>query len=409
MKSSEMPSPIWTFAPRPCIEQPACSAIELGQRLRAQAAELGLVAVGFAPATAFDDARTALNRWIADGYHGTMQYLASGADRGDPRCLLAQASTLVVVAVPYQQCSRDVRRLPLCGQIAGYAQGIDYHQSVRGSLSVLGQLIANHSGQTVTARACVDTAPLLEREAARQAGLGFIGKSNMLIVPGAGSRVVLGALLVDVEIASGSPLEHRCGRCSACLDACPTQAFVSPWLLDARRCISYLTIEYKGWIPHELRPLMGTRVFGCDVCQDVCPFNHGKDAIRGADLVDAAAPLPSVQSLDMWLRLTSSDYRRLTKGSALRRASRAQLLRNAAVAAGNSHDLRLVKPLRDLLEGSTYPIVRGHAAWALGQLGAAEALESLRAARFTEVHELVLREIELASLRNSSGRADVGE
>ena len=231
----------------------------------------------------------------------------------------------------------------------------------------------------------------------------------MLIVPGAGSRVVLGALLVDVEIASGSPLEHRCGRCSACLDACPTQAFVSPWLLDARRCISYLTIEYKGWIPHELRPLMGTRVFGCDVCQDVCPFNHGKDAIRGADLVDAAAPLPSVQSLDMWLRLTSSDYRRLTKGSALRRASRAQLLRNAAVAAGNSHDLRLVKPLRDLLEGSTYPIVRGHAAWALGQLGAAEALESLRAARFTEVHELVLREIELASLRNSSGRADVGE
>ncbi len=401
MKSSEVNSPVWNFTPRTCIEQPACSAIELGQRLRLRASELGLAAVGFAPATAFEDARIALNRWVDNGYHGTMHYLASGIDRSDPRYLLPQVSTLVVVAAPYQLGTRSGRQLPLLGQIAGYAQGIDYHKSLRGSLSVLGQLIADQSGQTVAARACVDTAPLLEREAARQAGLGFVGKSNMLIVPGTGSRVLLGVLLVNVEIANDTPGEHRCGRCTACLDACPTQAFVAPWLLDARRCISYLTIEFKGWIPHELRPLMGTRVFGCDVCQDLCPFNYGKVAPGATRLSASAAPLERVHDLGQWLRLTSSDYRRLTKDSALRRASRSQLLRNAAVAAGNSRELNLARPLRDLLARSTYPIVRGHAAWALGQLGSDECLEDLDAAKSVESDELVSGEIALAVSRHA--------
>jgi epoxyqueuosine reductase len=288
---------------------------------------------------------------------------------------------------------------------------------LRRALGVLGQLIADHAGRSITARACVDTAPLLEREAARAAGLGFIGKSNMLIVPGVGSRVLLGVLLVDIEIAMDTPQGERCGRCDACLRACPTQAFVGPWLLDARRCISYLTIEYKGWIPMELRPLIGTRVFGCDECQDVCPYNagglgHGRNragvlgpgpdrskqlgsgdpALKEAsrcgpirsghsrlrDQLHANGPASGgvVESLKAWLRLTSSDYRRLTAGSAMRRTSRAQLLRNAAVAAGNAGSVELVDPLRELLTNSTYPIVRGHAAWALGRLGATELLHA---------------------------------
>ena len=143
----------------------------------------------------------------------------------------------------------------------------------------MAQSAADILGRSIEARVCVDTAPLLEREAARRAGLGFIGKSNMLIMPGIGSQVLLGVLLLDVCIALDEPRDHGCGRCTACLTACPTQAFVGPWLLDARRCIAYLTIEYKGWIAHELRPLIGTRLFGCDVCQDVCPFNHGKGGL----------------------------------------------------------------------------------------------------------------------------------
>jgi epoxyqueuosine reductase len=259
--------------------------------------------------------------------------------------------------------------------------------------------VADICGRTIHGRVCVDTAPLLEREAARRAGLGFIGKSNLLIMPGLGSHVLLGALLLDVEIAIDAPMDQRCGRCTACLDACPTQAFVGPFVLDARRCISYLTIEYRGWIDRALRPLMGTHVFGCDVCQDICPYNHGKDPSPMLALNAREATLPNVE-LSTWLTLTSSGYRRLSAGTALRRASRWQLLRNAAIAAGNSGDLGLVDLLVRLLADSKYPIVRGHAAWALGHLGNSNAILALQTAFQREHESAVLEEIEHA-LRNS--------
>jgi epoxyqueuosine reductase len=390
------PSP-WTFASSGCIEQPARSPVELRERVKTAAAQLGIATVGFAPASDFEQARSALDAWLASGYHGTMDYLQA-PPRSEPRSLLASASTMVAVAAPYGSEPAGSRRLPLLGQVATYAHGPDYHGSLRHTLSALGQIIADHAGRDIVARACVDTAPLLEREAVRSAGLGFIGKSNMLIVPGVGSRVLLGVLLVDVEIATDAPQVQRCGRCDACLRACPTQAFVGPWLLDARRCISYLTIEYQGWIPLELRPLIGTRVFGCDECQDVCPYNAGglgPGTTRGSQLrheLHASGPASSsvVESLKAWLRLTSSDYRRLTAGSAMRRTNRAQLLRNAAVAAGNAGSPELVEPLHALLTNSTYPIVRGHAAWALGRLGATEVL---RVALATELDEQVHDEI----------------
>ena len=359
---------------------------------------MGLAAVGFTPAIEFVQARDALNDWLAARLNGTMTYL-EGGPRSDARDLFGRGLTLVAVAAQYQSEPASSHRLPLLGQVARYAHGSDYHGALRHALAALGQIIADQSGRTITARACVDTAPLLERDAARRAGVGFIGKSNMLIVPGLGPNVLLGELIVDIEIASDSPQNERCGQCDACLRACPTRAFVGPWVLDARRCISYLTIEHKGWIPLELRPLLGTHVFGCDICQDVCPFSHAKRArARAAPGANAS------RSLALWLTLTSSGYRRLVAGTALRRTSRAQLLRNAAVAAGNARLDELVTPLRQLLNQSKYPIVRGHAAWALGQLKSSDALQALDTATTAETDRQVREEIDLArALNHKSG------
>jgi len=387
--------PIWQFEPNPRIEQPACSPDDLAQRLRAHAAGLGLVGLGFAAVEPFAQAEQAFRAWIDAGYQGTMDYMVSDGARSDPSRLAAKSTTMVVAGIATVPPANKGPSLSLLGQVAAYAKGADYHGILRQKLSALGQLAADHSGHCVNGRACVDTAPFLEREAARRSGLGFIGKSNMLIVPGIGSQVLLGVLLVDIAISPDVPREQRCGRCTACLTACPTQAFVRPWLLDARRCIAYLTIEYKGWIAHELRPLIGTRIFGCDVCQDVCPFNHGKAEPNSNNTHDV--PIRSETThLSQWLRLSSSGYRRLTAGTAIRRASRWQLLRNAAVAAGNSADETLIAPLTALLLESTYAIVRGHAAWALGRYRNPNAVRALTEALEHEVNAQVVSEIESA-------------
>ena len=386
--------PNWAFEPDSRIEQPARGPNELASQLRAISTELGFAGIGFAPVDSFDEAERAFAAWIDASYHGTMGYLASSGPRHDPKCLAPGALTLLVVAMPTLHLA--VRHpLPVFGQVARYAIGADYHDVLRQKLRALGQAIANSCQRTINARACVDTAPLLEREAARRAGLGFIGKSNLLILPGIGSHVLLGVLLVDVAITANSPEEQRCGRCTACLTACPTQAFVGPWVLDARRCISYLTIEYRGWVELSLRPLMGTHVFGCDICQDICPYNHGKAASVTSDSV-AASNRAEMLDLRGWLTLTSSGYRRLTSGTALRRASRWQLQRNAAIAAGNSRDVSLLEPLAELLAASKYAIVRGHAAWALGQFANSNARIALELALAKESDEAVLAEVKNA-------------
>ena len=396
-------SPRWQFRPGRCIEQPACSSIELAHRLRSHAPGLGLARLGFARIEPFREAEQNFANFIGAGYQGTMGYLVSDGARSDPARLLPSSKTLVIAALSAPAQDTCAQRLPIFGQIARYAAGPDYHGVLRQKLAALGQLVADHAGQPIEGRACVDTAPLLEREAARRAGVGFIGKSNMLIIPGIGSQVLLGALSVNVAIAPDEPREQRCGHCTACLNACPTRAFVGPWLLDSNRCIAYLTIEYKGWIAHELRPLIGTRIFGCDVCQDVCPFNHGQvnnDSVRES-VVDSQS-----QHVDLkrWLRLTSSDYRRLTRGTALRRASRWQLLRNAAVAAGNCGDPSLIEPLGQLLFHSKYPIVRGHSAWALGCFRELEANHALSQAIAVESDPDVVAEIERARIEQRNLR-----
>jgi len=319
--------------------------------------------------------------WLAGGHAGTMAYLAAPehvAQRGDLRALLATARSLIVVALAYGRADPIPGDALLRGKIARYARGEDYHLVMRDRLVALADRIAGALGAPVASRPCVDSAPVLEREWAERGGLGFVAKNTMVIAPGLGSYVVLGELLVDAELATTAPSElprPRCGGCRSCLDACPTQAFVDAYVLDARRCISYLTIEHRGPIPRELRRAIGTWVFGCDVCQEVCPFNAGSGAGEA--------------EVDRWLRPRSLDHalpdlvalagkganqlRQLVKRTALRRVPRDALLRNIAVALGNTGDARAVPALVALLDHRA-ALVRGHAVWALGELGCAELL-----------------------------------
>jgi epoxyqueuosine reductase len=360
---------------RPLVGAPAevLSASELAGRVRAAGVELGFVRVGFAAIDPLELGAERLASWLAQGRHAEMTYLEG--PRHEPRHLLAEAKTLIAVALAYP-ASRELVPLrrgaagaALTGVVARYARGEDYHDVMRKKLRRLADAVANLLGRPVLARHCVDTAPLLERAAAERAGLGFAGKSTMTIIPGVGSYVMLGELLVDAEISADAPIAPGCGSCRLCLDACPTGAFIDAHVLDARRCISYLTIETSGPIPRELRPLIGVRVFGCDVCQDVCPFNA---AAEGKPSAPELAPRPQLSAPDLieLLELGSARYRQLVKGTALRRTHRAQLARNAAVALGNTQDLRAVIPLARAVSAHTSALVRGHAAWALGEIGA---------------------------------------
>jgi epoxyqueuosine reductase len=347
---------------------------DLAQRVAAAALELGFSRVGFAPAGRFGDAAERLERWLSSGYHGELRYLAGPEDRADPGALLEGTKTIVVVALSYapDAAPTALRKAKdgatLLGSVARYARGDDYHLVMKDKLEALRDECSRLVGRPVRARVCVDTAPLLEHEAARLAGVGFTAKSTLTIVPGVGSFVLLGELLLDVELPFATPVRAGCGSCRACLDACPTAAFVDAHVLDARRCISYLTIENRGPIPRELRAAIGTRVFGCDVCQDVCPFNASANPKPSAKEL---SPRPALEELDLvgLLELGAAGYRKLVRRTALRRVNASTLARNAAVALGNSGDDRAREPLLRALRGHKSALVRGHAAWGLGRLG----------------------------------------
>ncbi len=386
---------------------------QLAARLVEAGLALGFARVGFAGVERFDQDAARLTEWLREGLHGEMAFMVQ-AERASPRALFDGAKTLIVVALacdePPTSSSGGAGPAGPDGLIARYARGPDYHTTLRSMLARFGETLATLSGRSVLARACTDTAPLLERAAAARAGLGFVGKNALTIVPGLGSHVLLGELLVDLPLpVAATAATPRCGRCRACLDACPTGAFLGERVLDARRCISYLTIEFDGPIPRELRRAVGSRVFGCDVCQDVCPFNarsprdvsasaskppvlpaeaapsprRGGSVERGKGGPVSRAqrgPGPSVPLVEL-LHLTSAGYRRLVRGTALRRANRAKLARNAAVALGNAGDLAAVPELARALATHPSMLVRGHAAWALGELGGDAARAALEQAR----------------------------
>jgi epoxyqueuosine reductase len=313
--------------------------------------------------------------WLADGHAGGMAYLAApehiGA-RADLRSLLDSAKALIVVALAYDRTDPIPPSALLRGRIARYARGEDYHLVMRDRLVALADRLSAVLGRPVASRPCVDSAPVLEREWAERGGLGFIAKNTMLIAPGAGSYIVLGELLVDADLSPTAPEEiakPRCGTCRSCLDACPTNAFPDAYLLDARRCISYLTIEHHGSIPVELRASIGTWVFGCDVCQEVCPFNAGSgephDPLLSPRSVEHALP-----DLIALAAKGANQLRQFVKRTALRRVPREVLLRNVAVALGNTGSPDAIPALERLMTDPS-ELVREHAAWALEQLSAA--------------------------------------
>jgi epoxyqueuosine reductase len=346
----------------------------LSAQVRAIAAEAGLPLCGIAPAAPIVRHRAFLD-WLASGHGADMAYLARDAGpRADPRALLPEARSVLVCALSYAHPPGSPDGPPLAperlrmgprGAIARYARGEDYHLVLRDRLRRTGNELERRLGRPVGRLVCVDTAPLLERELAAAAGLGFLAKSAMLIAPGVGSYLSLGALLLDVELQPGAPIAPRCGSCTACLTACPTGAFVDAHVIDARRCISYLTIENRGPIPRALRPAIGARIFGCDVCQEVCPFNA---SAKDGDPAFAPRAGYSEPRLLPLLRIGAAQFRKWQRRSALRRIHRNELLRNVAVALGNVGGEESLAALDEAL-GEPSALVRGHVAWAIARIG----------------------------------------
>jgi len=373
------------------------------KRIREEALSLGFGAVGFAAACESPHAGR-LTAWLEAGHHGTMRWMARDpARRSDPRAVLPRAGTVVSVSIPYYRgdwpagTGDDAPR----GRIARYAWGRDYHKRIRRRLKLLARAIL---AQCPDARwlAYVDTGPMLDRAWAERAGIGWIGKNTNVILQGRGSWSFLGEILTDLKLEPDPPARNHCGTCARCIDACPTRAIVGPYQLDARRCISYLTIEHRGAIPLELRPAIGTRIFGCDDCQEVCPWN--RFAVKTEDPEFLGRPGQETPELIPLLSLDEESFRARYQGTAVLRAKRSGFVRNVAVALGNLGDRRSVGPLARALSEDPEPVVRGHAAWALGRIGGEEARVALGAAQSNEPSEEVMTEIH-AALR-SSGSAD---
>ncbi len=379
--------------------------VMLTERLHEQARALGFNMVGVVAAQP-GKRLAAYLAWIERQYQGEMGYMARPdrvARRQDPAVILPGVRSMVCVGLDYHTLSlpaaltQDVSR----GRISNYAWQVDYHEVMTPRLEALARWLQAETGDTgVISRAYVDTGAILERDHAETAGLGFTGKNTMLINPRRGSWFFLGELLTTTVLAPDEPAERMpsCGRCSRCLTACPTNAFPAPYVLDARRCISYLTIELKGWIPAELRPLMGNWIYGCDVCQEVCPFNRFasetvEPAFQPVDWNAAAPPLLELLTLD------EAGFRARYAHSPIKRIGRGRMLRNVCVAVGNWGSPAAVPALIPLLH-DVEPLVRGHAAWALGQIGGEMAEQVLGQTWEREEDETVRGEMAAAVSRH---------
>jgi len=367
------------------------------ERLKQKARDMGFNLVGVTRATP-SPTLDAYKRWIEAGMHGAMGYMARPdrvIRRQDLQAILPGSRSLVLVGLDYRTLDipDDVLNDPARGRIASYAWGLDYHDILTPRLGQLADWLAHDSAAVSDYKVYVDTGAILERSHAQQADMGFVGKNTMLIHPRRGSYFFLGEIITTLAFdAYDTP--HRatmCGTCTRCLSACPTDAFPQPYVLDARRCISYHTIENKGVIDRELRADFGNWVFGCDVCQDVCPFQRfsltsAEKALYPVDVDRAAPPLADL------LRLDAAAFKARFAGSPLERPKRARLVRNACIAAGNSGLTSFVPALRRLLNDAN-ALVRAHAAWGLWQLAGDDARVDLVALRDRDPDPLVQTEV----------------
>ncbi len=368
--------------------------VTFSAEIKAEAMRLGFDLAGIAPAvtpSGFDQ----LQMWLQRGYAGAMNYLPRReAAYQHPRHVMDGVRSLVILAINYRTIEPP-QPAPMQGVVSRYAWSeLDYHEFIRGKLKQLSDFVHCHRPGCRT-RGAVDTAPLLERDFARLAGLGWFGKNTMLINKRVGSWLFLAALLTDLELEYDEPHQSaHCGTCTLCLEACPTDAFPEPYVLDPRKCISYLTIElHDAPIPIELRERTGQWLFGCDICQDVCPWN------RKAPIAQEAAfkPTHDLAPADAvaLLKMSEDDFQKRFRNSPLKRPGRPGLLRNAAIVLGNSGDPRAVPALVDALN-DVEPIIRGAAAWALGRLRGANAASALQSRLSVENNAGVITEIENA-------------
>jgi len=352
----------------------------LAGRVKGEARRLGFDVVGIARAdVSLDRDIERYEAFIAARRHGEMGWLARNVrvrERLDGDGVLRGAKSVVCVARSYQRAPEQEAADPeTVRTIARYARGRDYHRFLRRRIRLLAKFLRGLGtpDSPVQARPICDDAPVLERAWAARAGLGFVGKNGMLIVPGVGSMVLLGEVVTTLRLETGSAMAERCGACERCLDACPTGAFVAPFVLDARRCISYLTIEHRGAVPVEFREAAGTHLFGCDDCQTACPFNAGPGARAPLDGRDANpfAPLErwSRVRLEELLAMDDVAWRALSEGSPLKRAGRAGLARNAAIVLGNRADRSALPALQLAARTHEEATVRDAAAWGCERLG----------------------------------------
>lgn len=349
------------------MESTAATAIS-SEQVKAHAAAVGFDLCGIAPAAGFPELRY-LREWLDRGYHGEMHYLARNADRrADVRAVLPGARAVIMLGTLYnadRPYSTEVEA-PETAAIARYAWGDDYHEVIGRRMTELIAALGRVAGP-FESRPYVDTGPVQERVYAKYAGLGWIGKNTCLINQDLGSWLFLSVIITDLPLVADAPATDHCGRCTLCIDACPTGALVAPYQLDSRRCISYLTIENKGAVPEEQRDAIGRHAYGCDICQDVCPWN-GKAAISLAEPWQPRAQLDGAGLLDLW-RMRDDELRSALKGSPMKRAGVRRLRRNLAVAIGNMSDPSAADVLRSSPEETAQdPLVQEHVAWAVGKL-----------------------------------------
>jgi len=352
------------------MSNPALDVVSLAQSIKDWGRELGFQQVGIAGLD-LGEHEAHLERWLAAGYHGEMDYMgAHGSKRSHPEQLVP--GTLRVVSLRMDYLPGDTLMAQRLGQpetayVSRYALGRDYHKLIRKRLQQLAERIQQAIGP-FGYRAFVDSAPVLEKAIAEQAGLGWIGKNTLVLNRKAGSYFFLGELFVDLPLPVDAPhASEHCGRCTACLDICPTNAFVGPYVLDARRCISYLTIELKGPIPADLRPLIGNRVFGCDDCQIVCPWNRFAKPTEQSDFAPRHS-LDNAQLAELF-RWNEEEFLSRTEGSPLRRAGYERWLRNLAVGLGNAPSSIPVIEALELRREDGSDMVREHVQWALARHG----------------------------------------
>jgi epoxyqueuosine reductase len=375
------------------ISPPRSTASRLTSIVKALAAREGLGVSAITSAEPFDGLADHLEAHIDRGHVRGFDWFTAERARFStiPRNLHPTARSILSVGIPYWngQLEKpvDVPR----GRISRYAWGGDYHDVLKRRMRYLHAALEREAGRAVEARFLVDTARIVDRAAAARAGLGWYGKHSCLIVPGHGSWVMLGNMLLDIELEPDAPIDKNCGRCSICIDRCPTGAIVAPYTIDSPRCISFQTIEQRSSIPRDLRPQLSDWVFGCDVCQEVCPYTGAAAVTNDPDF----SP-PSIERafprLDLLLAMSEQEFRAHFRGTAVLRAKRRGLARNAAVALGNVGTPDDLPGLVSALEKHDEPLVRGHAAWAIGRIGGKQAARALDRALQTDPDRAVRHE-----------------